>query len=102
MNRDRDIYHMHATMVEPGFLYLDLITQAGTHASSLDNILILLSYVKEFVHGDFGRTNPNLSSLLGTESLCDLLLLDGRSIIKDTFSQTFSGSSRLSLAAKNE
>ena len=33
-----------------------------------------LSYIKEFVHGDFGRTKPNLTSLLGAD--CDILELD--------------------------
>lgn len=42
-------------------LMLDLLTQAGT-------------YIKEFVHGDFSRTLPNLRTLLGVE--CDILLLD--------------------------
>ncbi len=32
------------------------------------------SYIKEFVHGDFGRTQPNLGSLLDTT--CDILELD--------------------------
>ena len=40
---------------------LTLCTQAGT-------------YVKEFVHGDFGRTKPNLCSILGCE--VDIIALD--------------------------
>ena len=36
--------------------------------------LSCVSYIKEFVHGDFGRTTPNLSSLTGVE--CDILELD--------------------------
>lgn len=32
------------------------------------------TYVKEFVHGDFGRTRPSLGSLLGCQS--DILQLD--------------------------
>ena len=32
------------------------------------------SYIKEFVHGDFGRTTPNLCTLLDME--CDILELD--------------------------
>jgi len=40
---------------------LFLKTQAGT-------------YIKEFVHGDFGRTVPSLGNLLKTE--CDILQLD--------------------------
>ena len=42
-------------------LQLDLCTQAGT-------------YVKEFVHSDFGRTHPSVGSLLGCEA--DILQLD--------------------------
>ena len=40
---------------------LKLATQAGT-------------YVKEFVHGDFGRTEPNLAQILGCD--VDILALD--------------------------
>lgn len=41
---------------------LDIKTQAGT-------------YIKEFVHGDFGRTQPSLGQLLG--GVCvDILALD--------------------------
>lgn len=32
------------------------------------------SYIKEFVHGDFGRTKPNLCQLLKTDT--DILELD--------------------------
>lgn len=32
------------------------------------------SYIKEFVHGDFGRTKPNLGVLMETE--VDILELD--------------------------
>ncbi|CAH1153902.1 unnamed protein product [Phaedon cochleariae] len=52
--RDRVIHSLRATSV-PGhsdLIYVDLITQAGT-------------YVKEFVNGDFHRTEPNLSSITG-------------------------------------
>ncbi|XP_046383655.1 tRNA pseudouridine synthase Pus10 [Ischnura elegans] len=47
---------------------LKLRTQAGT-------------YVKEFVHGDFGRTEPSLGSLLGVE--VDVLALDVEEIELD-------------------
>lgn len=36
--------------------------------------LAVPSYIKEFVHGDFGRTKPNLCDLLKTET--DILELD--------------------------
>ena len=48
---------------------LELCTQAGT-------------YVKEFVHGDFGRTHPSLSTILGCENV-DILALDVKSIVMD-------------------
>ena len=34
----------------------------------------MFSYIKEFVHGDFGRTKPNLGNLLNSET--DILQLD--------------------------
>ena len=41
---------------------LNLVTEAGT-------------YIKEFVHSDFGRTTPSLCSLLGNCS-ADIITLD--------------------------
>ncbi|CBY31022.1 unnamed protein product [Oikopleura dioica] len=43
------------------WFYIDLLTQAGT-------------YIKEFVHGDFGRTKPNVTEIFGCE--CDIVGLD--------------------------
>eukprot|EP01125_Pyxidicula_operculata_P017197 TRINITY_DN6014_c0_g1_i1.p1 TRINITY_DN6014_c0_g1~~TRINITY_DN6014_c0_g1_i1.p1 ORF type:complete len:544 (+),score=73.14 TRINITY_DN6014_c0_g1_i1:6-1637(+) len=64
MSRPRTIHSMSCEYVSPRFFYLDLVTQAGT-------------YVKEFAHGDLGRTSPSLSAILKFEdALCDLLLLD--------------------------
>jgi tRNA pseudouridine synthase 10 len=40
---------------------LDFVTQAGT-------------YVKELVHGEFGRTEPSISSIIGME--IDIVALD--------------------------
>jgi len=61
MVRDRAVYRISAVRLASRFLQLDLSTQAGT-------------YVKEFVHGDFGRTTPNVGSLLGCAA--DILQLD--------------------------
>lgn len=47
---------------------MHLQTQAGT-------------YVKEFVHGDFGRTTPNISEILDTE--VDIMALDVMAINLD-------------------
>ena len=59
--RERTVHAMRAVQLSGRFLQLDLTTQAGT-------------YVKEFVHGDFGRTVPSLGSLLKCEA--DILQLD--------------------------
>jgi hypothetical protein len=61
MVRQRTIYEMRAQYISPHFITLDLTTQAGT-------------YVKEFIHGDLGRTTPNLGLLLGSDA--DILQLD--------------------------
>eukprot|EP00042_Codosiga_hollandica_P038487 m.313112 g.313112 ORF g.313112 m.313112 type:complete len:205 (-) comp55408_c0_seq6:30-644(-) len=60
-DRERCVFNMSYERIKPHFIKLRLSTQAGT-------------YVKEFVHGDFGRTVPSLSSLLGTKA--DILSLD--------------------------
>jgi len=59
--RKKIIYTLNGEWLDSRHILLDLVTQAGT-------------YVKEFVHGDFGRTHPNVGSLLNCEA--DLLLLD--------------------------
>ena len=48
------------------FIIIEIIASAGT-------------YIKEFINGDFGRTYPNLGSLLNCE--CDILQLDVEDII---------------------
>ena len=48
------------------FLILEIIASAGT-------------YIKEFIHGDCGRTYPSLGVLLGCE--CDILQLDVEDIV---------------------
>ncbi|WAR18749.1 PUS10-like protein [Mya arenaria] len=59
--RDKLIHSMSATRVDDTHFSVDLSTQAGT-------------YIKEFVHGDLGRTRPNLSIILGID--VDILDLD--------------------------
>jgi tRNA pseudouridine synthase 10 len=53
---------------EPKVIVLDIVTQAGT-------------YVKELVHGEFGRTEPSISSLIGME--IDIAALDVMNIDLD-------------------
>ena len=51
---------------------LSLCTQAGT-------------YVKEFVHGDFGRTSPSLCSII--ECDVDIIALDVEVILRKSYFQ---------------
>jgi len=59
--RERNILQAKATRIDDHHFRLELSTQAGT-------------YVKEFVYGDFGRTIPSVSSLMGCKT--NLLKLD--------------------------
>ena len=59
--RERNVLHAKATKIDDHHFRLELSTQAGT-------------YVKEFVYGDFGRTIPSVSSLMGCKT--NLLKLD--------------------------
>jgi tRNA pseudouridine synthase 10 len=68
MSRPRTIHSMKATATKVGidngcsFFNVIVSTQAGT-------------YIKEFVHGDLGRTNPCLRTILGNNTV-DILALD--------------------------
>ncbi|XP_074662559.1 tRNA pseudouridine synthase Pus10-like isoform X2 [Tubulanus polymorphus] len=66
--RERTIHSMSAEYLDRHHFKLSLKTQAGT-------------YIKEFVHGDFCRTTPNLGSIL--ESECDILALDVENVQLD-------------------
>lgn len=59
--RPRVVHLMHIQPINEHWLVLDIETQAGT-------------YIKEFVHGDMGRTLPNLGTLL--HSRADIVQLD--------------------------
>lgn len=59
--REKVIYSMKTQLLDSHHVKLRLVTQAGT-------------YIKEFVHGDFGRSQPNLGMLLGCNA--DILKLD--------------------------
>ncbi|CAF2132179.1 unnamed protein product [Rotaria magnacalcarata] len=61
MTRQRSISDLVATVIDPYHFRLRLTTQAG-------------AYVKEFVHGDFARTKPNLTMIL--DRFVDILELD--------------------------
>ncbi|XP_023367872.1 putative tRNA pseudouridine synthase Pus10 [Otolemur garnettii] len=66
--RTRVIHFMETHYVDAHHFRLYLKTQAGT-------------YIKEFVHGDFGRTKPNIGSLMNVTA--DILELDVESVDVD-------------------
>lgn len=70
--RSRTIHWMRCERISgtQQYFFLHLCTQAGT-------------YIKEFVHGDLGRTYPNIGSLLGCEA--EILQLDVTDIKMDLF-----------------
>ncbi len=59
--RKKKIYYLKPYWINSHFFFLELQTAAGT-------------YIKEFVHGDLGRTRPNVGELL--QSRTDILQLD--------------------------
>ncbi|KAM3932158.1 tRNA pseudouridine synthase Pus10 [Leptodactylus fuscus] len=66
--RSRVIHTMKTEYVDEHHFRLYLKTQAGT-------------YIKEFAHGDFGRTVPNIGSMMQTTA--DILELDVESVDVD-------------------
>jgi len=65
MTRSRMIRSGEGLLLSPHFFILHMVTSAGT-------------YVKEFVHGDLGRTRPCLADVMGfgEDGDCDILFLD--------------------------
>ncbi|KAK3814033.1 MAG: hypothetical protein J3Q66DRAFT_345472 [Benniella sp.] len=61
MIRRKQIHSLKAFKLEGHFMAIHLHTEAGT-------------YIKEFVHGDLGRNQPSLASIIGCEA--DIMELD--------------------------
>ena len=59
--REKVIHRLRATYINQHYMHVCLLASAGT-------------YIKEFVHGDLGRTVPSVGSLMDTEA--DILQLD--------------------------
>jgi tRNA pseudouridine synthase 10 len=53
--RDKVIHRLRATYINQHYMHVCLLASAGT-------------YIKEFVHGDLGRTVPSVGSLLESEA----------------------------------
>ncbi|KAM5227610.1 LOW QUALITY PROTEIN: tRNA pseudouridine synthase Pus10 [Ctenodactylus gundi] len=74
--RTRVIHSMETHYVDEHHFRLHLKTQAGTSFFCCHP-----SYIKEFVHGDFGRTKPNIGALMSMTA--DILELDVESVDVD-------------------
>ncbi|XP_055834493.1 uncharacterized protein LOC129903040 [Solanum dulcamara] len=72
LEREKIIHWMQVERISGSsqYLLLHLCTQAGT-------------YIKEFVHGDFGRTQPSIGSILGCRT--EILQLDVTDVKMDCF-----------------
>tara|TARA_B110001452_G_scaffold267243_1_gene276379 strand:+ start:1325 stop:2914 length:1590 start_codon:yes stop_codon:yes gene_type:complete len=68
------VLHRRTQMVRPRTVHEIVAVQLGSHVLQLDLCTQAGTYVKEFVHSDFGRTHPSVGSLLGCEA--DILQLD--------------------------
>ncbi|XP_015783433.1 putative tRNA pseudouridine synthase Pus10 [Tetranychus urticae] len=70
LNRPRVIHRISAEKTEDDHKFIiELTTEAGT-------------YIKEFVHGDFGRSTPNLAEIMG-DCRTDIIELDVIAITMD-------------------
>jgi tRNA pseudouridine synthase 10 len=69
MVRPKTVHAMETEWINHHWFILRLVTSAG-------------AYIKEFVHGDLGRTVPNVGSLLGAEGHVDILQLDVLNVLE--------------------
>ncbi|EER19656.1 conserved hypothetical protein [Perkinsus marinus ATCC 50983] len=67
--RRKMMHSITCEMVNPHYLKVSLACSAGM-------------YIKEFVHGDFGRTRPSMADLLGSKH-CDILQLDVGDLVEE-------------------
>ena len=76
MDREKIIHSIELEEICAHFFSLKLKTSAGL-------------YVKEFVHGDFGRTSPSLADLIEPGNFnsqkCDILQLDVLQVLEDEY-----------------
>lgn len=63
LTRPRQIFNVKAYIYEKNskIIIIDVTTQAG-------------AYIKELIHGEFGRTSPSISSIIGQD--IDIVALD--------------------------
>jgi tRNA pseudouridine synthase 10 len=69
--REKYIHAIRMEMLNPHFGIVTLHASAG-------------AYIKEFIHGDFGRTKPSFSDVVfGKQTKCDILQLDVLEVEQD-------------------
>ncbi|KAK1939532.1 hypothetical protein X943_000805 [Babesia divergens] len=67
--RERIIHQINIELLHPRMMLIHLKTQAGEEQVKCCKNIYTGTYVKEFVNGDFGRTQPSISSFLGGNKL---------------------------------
>lgn len=69
--REKFIHSMNIERINPHYAIVTLRASAG-------------AYIKEFIHGDFGRTTPSFNDVVfgqsATQNRCDILQLDVREV----------------------
>ncbi|VDK67292.1 unnamed protein product [Anisakis simplex] len=63
LNRERNIFDLKLNFIDEYHFICRLETESGT-------------YIKEFIHGDFGRTRPCLAEVMGIGGDIDIIELD--------------------------
>jgi tRNA pseudouridine synthase 10 len=74
MVRPKQIYHLSVEKLPPKSTGSDENQDAKRHFARLIMDTEAGTYIKEFVHGDLGRTSPSFASLTGAAA--DILDLD--------------------------
>ena len=74
------VLHRRSNMIRPKELLWLKIDRINDHYMELRLHTSAGMYIKEFCHGDFGRTRPNLATLLGSGK-CDILQLDVEDVV---------------------
>lgn len=74
MVRPKQIYHLSVEKLSPKSTGSDEHQEAKRHFCRVIMDTEAGTYIKEFVHGDLGRTNPSFASIAGAAA--DILELD--------------------------
>ena len=64
---------------EKKIIKLNVIQKINEHFFTLEVLSSAETYIKEFIHGDLGRSKPSLCDIINSQ--CDILQLDVEDII---------------------